>query len=236
VFLKRQQLNLLFRAVQESGFDPRDFEVEHADGWWKLTHCASGDWFAIELESHAPHAGDGSWLVRIERVPHPAKLRVTHQIGDEEPQTTHFDDVEGVLPALDTWLKDSEAEHETPDLWAELGKDEPIAELMEGQENTPFTEQEQERIAAVVAEVLAQAKETYELPEEELWLLEAKLDYLVDAARHTRRIDWLNTAVGAIAGAFAGGVLTPDVVQKVLGALGAGLGPLFGHPVPMLGP
>lgn len=41
-----------------------------------------------------------------------------------------------------------------------------------------------------------------------------------------RRIDLLNTTVGAIAGAFAGGVLTPEVMQKALGTLGVGLGPL----------
>jgi hypothetical protein len=133
-------------------------------------------------------------------------------------------------------LQDIKIDQETPDLWAGLGSKTPITELAEGQENTLFSEQEHERIAAVVTEVLAQARETYELPGGELRLLEAKLDYLVDAAWHTRRIDWLNTAVGAVAGAFAGGVLTPEVVHKVLGALGVGLGSLFGHPLPVLGP
>ena len=112
----------------------------------------------------------------------------------------------------------------------------PMSTLMESQENTPFSPEEQSRIAEVVAQVLKQAGETYRLPDDELHLLETKLDYLVDAAKHSRRIDWLNTAVGAVAGAFAGGVLTPDVVNKVLTALSAGLGPLFGHPLPMLGP
>jgi hypothetical protein len=67
-------------------------------------------------------------------------------------------------------------------------------------------------------------------------LLESKLDYLLEAARHSRRIDWLNLALGAFAGAVLDGILTPDVVQKVLAALGAGLGPLFGHPVHVLAP
>jgi hypothetical protein len=107
--------------------------------------------------------------------------------------------------------------------------------MMEGEDNTPFSEEEQEQIAEAVAEVKEQARKTYALPAEQMRLLEAKLDYLVEAAPHTRRIDWLNMALGAVAGAFPGGVLTPDIVHKVLTALGAGLGLLFGHP-PMLGP
>jgi hypothetical protein len=111
-----------------------------------------------------------------------------------------------------------------------------MATLLEGQDNTPFSQDEQVRIAEVVSQVLKQAKETYGLPQEQMHLLEAKLNYLVEAAPHSRRIDWLNITLSAVGGAFAGGVLTPDVVHKVLTALGAGLGPLFGHPTPLLGP
>jgi hypothetical protein len=212
VLLSKAERNELFAVVQAEGIDPRAFELEHTDGLWKLTHRAWGEWFSITQLRH---------------------VRCT--IGYRE-QLTLLIGAKDVPTALSRWLQGIKVEHEMLDLWETIGKDQPITELMEGQENTPFSEQEQERIAAVVADVLTQARETYELPEEELRLLEAKLDYLVDAARYTRRIDWLNIAVGAVAGAFAGGVLTPDVVHKVLSALGAGLGPLFGHPLPVLGP
>ncbi len=217
----KPQRNALFLAIQDEGFDPGDFYVEHTNDLWKLSHRDWRDWFAVERVSD-PHESIN-------------ELQVTDQIGDAEPQTTRSDGFNAIPSVLNIWLTASKANHETPDLWAELSKA-PITELAEGQENTPFSESEQQRIAETAADVLAQARESYKLPERELRLLEAKLDYLVEAARHTRRIDWLNVAVGAVGGAFAGGVLTPDVVHKVLGALGAGLGPLFGHPVPMLGP
>jgi hypothetical protein len=184
---------------------------------WRLTHRAWGDWFSI-VES----AAEGPGFACV--------------VGDAKPHAGSLSSVHEASEMLGPWLQEIRANHETPDLWAELDKQSSMTELMEGQENTPFSEQERQRIAEAVAEVLRQARETYELPDEQLRLVEAKLDYLVDAARHSRRIDWLNTAVGAIAGAFAGGVLTPEVVQKVLGALGAGLGPLFWHPMPVLGP
>ena len=222
MFLDRSERNALFYAIQEEGLDPRNFDVvTHNETQWKLQYRAWGTSFAVLK----PSGGDS-----------PISHRVFYKVGNDASKLTNHTSFWGVTSALKDWLKGSKADHETPDLWAELSKEPRITELAEGQENTPFSAWEQRQIADVIAGILTQARETYELPDDKLRLLEAKLDYLVDAARHTRRIDWLNTAVGAIAGAFAGGFLTPDVAHKVLGALSAGLGPLFGHPLPLLGP
>jgi hypothetical protein len=217
LLLDKPERNALFLVIQEQGYDPRDFDVEHDAMDWRLTHRAWGDWFSI-VES----AAEG-----------PAYACA---VGDAKSHAGPLSSLREASELLRPWLQEIKTNHETPDLWAELDKQSSMTELMEGRENTLFTEAEQQQIEAAVAEALRQTREAYDLPEEQSRLLEAKLDYIVEAARHTRRIDWLNVAVGAIAGAFAGGVLTPEVVQKVLGALGAGLGPLFGHPVPMLGP
>jgi hypothetical protein len=216
VLLTKTERNALFVVVQDEGFSPRDFDVKHGGLAWMLKHRAWGDWISIFKSPGGP-----------------ASLRM---VGDEEPSESRIGGFQEAPQILRRWLKEIKTNHETPDLWEDLGEGTQIVALMEDQANTPFSKEEQDRIAEVLAEVIRQARETYGLPEDQLRLLEAKLDYLVEAAPHSRRIDWLNTAIGAVAGAFAGGVLTPDVVQKVFCALGAGLGPLFGHPLPGLGP
>jgi hypothetical protein len=216
VLLDKPNRNALFQVITTDGFDPRDFELDHNEAQFILKHRSWGDVFIIH-ES-------------------PGGLRFTYRVGDAKPVSAGLGRPETASPVLDRWLQDIRINQETPDLWDELGKELSMSDLMEGQENRPFSREEQERIATVIEQVKRQATETYSLPEDQLHLLEAKLDYLVEAAPHSRRIDWLNTAVGAVAGAFAGGVLTPDIVHKVLTALNAGLGPLFGHPMPLLGP
>lgn len=122
-------------------------------------------------------------------------------------------------------------------LQREVGRqDPPIADLLEDEDNTPFSETEQDRIAEVLDEVKRQATEAYDLPEQELDALNAKLAYLIEAAKYSRRKEWLIVAVTVISQPIVNGVLTPTIVHKVLDMIAAGLGPLFGHPMPLLGP
>jgi hypothetical protein len=217
VFLEKWQRNAIFEAVTKAELNPRDFALEDDREEARIRVRGSKSIFVIGRDRSASY-------------------RVSKAVG-EGPLVGHgANSWLGVLsPPLSLWLSEVKRDLETPDLWAEIGK-QPLSAMMEGEANTPFSKEEQEQIAAVMAEVKEQARETYALPAEQMRLLEAKLDYLIDAAPHSRRIDWLNTAIGAVVGAAAGGILTPDVVHKVLAALNAGLGPLFGHPMPMLGP
>jgi hypothetical protein len=112
--------------------------------------------------------------------------------------------------------------------------DPPISELLQDRDNSAFSVDEQREISRLIADLKIQAKKTYLLSDQEIGLLEAKLDYLCDAATRTGRVDWLNLTCGAIGGAFAGGVLTPEVVHNVLHALATAVGHLFGVPLPQL--
>jgi hypothetical protein len=115
--------------------------------------------------------------------------------------------------------------------------DQPMFSLSEDAANTPFDETEQTQIAEVVARVLTQAKEEFELPEQELHGLEGTLPYVGEAPRWIRgRVDWINLTVGVFVNKVADGALTEDTMRKVLHALAAGVGPLFGHPMPLLPP
>ena len=86
----------------------------------------------------------------------------------------------------------------------------------------------------MVAEVLAKAKDEFDLGEPQIEVLETKLDLASSRQQATCAFDWLNLAVGVFVDRAATSFSTPEVVHKVLSALDVGLGALFGHP-PMLG-
>jgi hypothetical protein len=207
--------NEVVEAIQQSSFGTAEFSREEGDHAISVRHEPSGSEMVVNF-GEMEWRWSVTWTVGTDPMEH----RMIDRLGD----------------ATREWLTDLKTDLETPDLFAELGREPGITALGEGQENIRFSSQEQTEIANWITDVKQQAKETYELPEEQMQLLEAKLDYLCEAAAHSRRIDWLNLSIGALGGAFAGGVLTPAVVDKVLNALVAGLGPIFGHPVSLLGP
>jgi hypothetical protein len=212
VEISKAQRNEIAEAIQASGFSPADFEPDESDAAISVRHKPTGSELLVNF-------GEMGYL-----------FAVSWTVGDDPMKGRSADELRFVTQ---DWLNDLATYLATPNLWEEIGK-EPLADLIEDQENTRFSTGEQAQIATVVAEVLTNAKTDFGLDEPQIKVLEAKLDYLVEAAGHTRRIDWLNLALGIFADRAASAALTPEVVHKVLGALDVGLGALFGH-APMLG-
>jgi hypothetical protein len=100
--------------------------------------------------------------------------------------------------------------------------------------NTPFTVDEQQQIARQLDEVRAYTRDTYELPGDQMRLLEGRLDYLQEAASRMGRIDWRNAVTGVLLGAVVNAALPSDAVRDALSMLLRSVGHMFGHPVPEL--
>lgn len=213
--ISKKTRNEIVEAIQASTFEPAEFAREEDGDGLSVRHVPSGSEMTV---------GYGV-------VGHP--LVVTWKIG-EEPMKRHY--VDGLDRTTHMWLKDLRDDLETPDLWSEFGQGPRMSALLEDQENTPFSPQERREVADVLTEVKRQAQERYGLPLEQLLAIERKLDYLCEATSRMGRVDWINLAIGTVVGRFADALLTPDVVNSVLHALSTGLGPLFGHPVPLVGP
>jgi hypothetical protein len=212
VEISRVQRNEVAEAIKASDFSSADFETDEGDAAISVRHKPTGSELLLNF-GELGFRFEASWTV-----------------GDDPVKGRSANELRFVTQ---DWLNDLVTYLATPDLWEEIGK-EPLTDLIEGQENTQFSPAEQSQIAAVIAEVLANAKKELGLDDPQFKVLEAKLNYVVEAAGHTRRIDWLNLTLGAFADRTANAVLTPEVMHKVLSALDAALGALFGHP-PMLG-
>lgn len=143
---------------------------------------------------------------------------------------THEDLVERVV----SMASDEAVEGLIEAIGHEAGYSEPpIADLLEDDDNTPFSDAEQQRIVEVLVAV-KQAAEADGLSGDEQGALDAKLAFLIQASKHSRRKEWLIVAVTVISQPIVNGILTPTVVNRVLQALATGLGHMFGHPIPAL--
>ncbi len=205
--------NEIALAIKTSSFSPSDFERDEGDEALSVRHRPTSSELVVNYGS--VHGGS-------------AKFHVSWSVG-EEPIASRETDRPGLT--VQDWLNQLRLDLDTPDLWADIGK-QGMSALMEGDDNTQFSPQEQNEIEAWANDVKQRAQQGA-LSDEHMRLLEAKVDYAVAAAGRTGRLDWLNLTVGAVMGAFAGDVLTPDVARGILQAL-LSLGHLFGHPLPQL--
>jgi hypothetical protein len=217
--LQKWKKNQIVEAIQGVGLEPKEFEFEDSNAGVRLKHKWS--------ESHFIIGGDaGQYVGR-------------YVVGDEPAWPYDVYSWETLMTRVSKWLREVKLDLDTPDLWAELQGE---AELLGGasdqaNENTPFTREEQKDIERRLREVETHVRRTYSLPEPEMEILNAKIDYLVDAAGRLGRIDWRNAFVGAIIGYILTGGLPPESARSIFltfMTLLRAVGHLFGHRLPEL--
>jgi hypothetical protein len=104
-----------------------------------------------------------------------------------------------------------------PDHWAELRRDrKSIAVIQQSDfENTPFTQDEQQQIAAQLQEIKKQIKEQFALSNEQIERVEESLDELVEASKRMGKKDWLIYFLGAITGLIITATVTAGVGEQI---------------------
>lgn len=211
------QKNDVFTQVQGAGMDPREFKWDSTADSDRLEHMPSAYWFAFR------QSGGEHFFYFM-----PA--------SDAEEGTGRTYGWPAVLATVRNWLGYLERELEAPDLWAEIQREQDVL----GQfapaavENTPFTPEEQEQIARVLTEVKLYVQQTQDLPEAQLREIEARLDYLVEAATRLPRLDWRNVLLGALLGPVVQASLPVGAVRDALAMIVRGVGQLFGTDLPGL--
>jgi len=143
-----------------------------------------------------------------------------------------------VMQRMSGWLAYVKIDLDTRDLWAELERDGRLllgATSDDVTDNTPFTADEQNEIAARLQELAEDARRTYSLSAAQMRTLEAKVDYLVKATHRLGRKDWFNICAGTILGYILIGSLPPEAARGMFLGLLRVIGHLCGLPdLPML--
>ncbi len=210
--LQKWQKNQIFETIQSAGLDPREFDLEDADAEVRIKHKWS--------ESHFVVGGNaGHYIGR-------------YAAGDATAWPYDSYSWQNLMTRISRWLEDVKRDLETPDLWAELQRE---AELLgdasnEVTNNTPFTPDEQKEIVERLREMAGYVRHTYSLSEEQMRVLGAKIDYLIDAAGRLGRTDWRGMLVGVILTFFLASAFPPESVRKFLLTILRALGRLYGLP------
>lgn len=216
--LTKVQRNRLIAAMGTFKLPPEDFDWEFGDDEGTLRYRPTGAYFAYGGDGDHYHvryfSGDGPVVERKDM--------------SEEYLFTH----------VGLWLFETRADAETPDLWAQILRGRELLATVsgEGGENTPFTPPELEQIADQMEQLRDYVTQTYSLTEAQIRLLERRVDYLVEAASHVRRKDWLLMMEGLILDLVIGAVLPPEAARHILLLLLEGIAHILGGgPLGLLG-
>jgi hypothetical protein len=211
VGLGKETQYLLVKAAEESGFDPHEFDWDDGADESRISHLRSQAYFVVG-------GSPGQYTVR--------RLAGDHPVEERDGLSWYR-----TLEQFKLWLGEVKRDIEIPDLWAELKREKALlrAGAEEALDNTPFTPAEREEIAGRLRELGEYAKSTYSLSPPQMKAVDAKLDYLIEAAESQGRRDWLILFYGVVFGWILSAALPPEAGRDILVMFLNSLGGLFGN-------
>ena len=215
--LNKWKRNQIVEAIQTVGLDPRHFDLEDDGSQARIKHKWSPSCFTIR--SNGVH------------------YDVSYVVGDGMEWPASAYSWQTIPTRICSWLEEVKRDLATPDLWAELQREARLLGTVSDDvtENTPFTLDEQSEIAARLQALTEHARHTYSLSATQMQAVDAKLDYLVNAARRLGRKDWLNVWAGAILSLILTASVPPEAARDMFLGLVRVIGHLWGVPdLPML--
>ena len=217
-WLNKLSKNEIFKAIQAVGLHPADFDLQDDAAEVRLKHKRSASCFTIRSEG--------------------LKFVGRSVAGDFWDMPFEVYSLESVIQRISSWLDYVKLDLNTQDLWAELHRDDQLlfsATSDDVTENSRFTPDEQNEIGTRLQILAEDARRTYSLSAAQVRVLDAKLDYLVNAARRLGRKDWLHVCAGVILTLIIGAVLPQSAPRDMFLGLLRAIGHLYGLPdLPML--
>jgi hypothetical protein len=213
VTLMQQQRNRIFKLIEYSGLDPRDFRLEQVkvqnDQFPQVTHVSTGAYFLFGLNDQL-ETDTSEWAPG-------------HNTVEDEAVAATWDDRE---TQLNQWLGNVKREYYEPDLWqqsvAAFGGESP-------DDNMLFSPDERAEISEQLRKILDYIVEQRELgaPERERLEISFVLP-LEDASGKLTRGQFRLILVGALINAGVQIGLRSEGLQDLMGFAYQALGHLFG--------
>jgi hypothetical protein len=213
--LQKWQRNDIFTSIHDVGLDPKEFDLENNDAEVCIKHRWSTSYLTI--------------------VPDPSHYVGSCVVGDGLDWPVDVYSWQSLIERISRWLRDVKRDLETPDLWAELQRDAQLLFGAPSDDNTPFSPDELNEIAARLQALAEHARRTYSFSAAQMRALDTKVEYLVHAARRLGRKDWLNVCAGAFLGYILVASLPPEAARGMFLGLLRAVGHLYGlQDLPML--
>jgi len=146
------------------------------------------------------------------------KYAATYSPGRSERRTFIVaDDWPGQLRNVEAWALNLRRELEEPDLWATISQEKRLAEgASEASGNSPFSLEEQQRLAQDVKEIREFIARTFSLNQEQAKFVDDRLNYLTESAERLGRKDWINLALSVLMTIIIGLAMPPDASRELL--------------------
>lgn len=125
-----------------------------------------------------------------------------------------------VLVRVDQWLSNIKREEDVTDPWAAFAESVEPFDLGGGEDdNSPFSEAEQDEIGRRLADIKAFLLDQGAVADADRHEVMERLNRIEDAARRLGRLDWRSFAIGALVELALIGYVTPEGVRSVVNML-----------------
>lgn len=220
--LTRTQKNAVLGLIRDIGLDPAEFvwDEDYSD---VVQVSLRQQRPTVEILSHGP---TNYWFKF--GIDERGSLWSVFYPGSEGPKDrAHSGSWEQVRNRARQSLEQVREEYEAPDMWAALEEQHGL--LTGGAvENSAFNQDERGQIEAHLTEAKAYARANLELEPSQLDRIEATLDYLIEVAPRSRRIEWRNIVVGSLVAQVIEAAIPVAAIQNLWAFLFHGLAGLFG--------
>lgn len=219
--------NALFNLLLESGLDPQMFayvdrKIEGYDAF-KIRVKGSRLYFTLISSRESPQGQ------RVFDCEYSEYIRDEPRPYIEEPSTHYWnwDDFASAEKSFKEWIESSargylddkaeEAEDKRlPDLWAELKLPSHSATDALDLPNTPFSPEEQARVAHTLNGFVEAVKAQEILLAEQLAMLQGRVQHLIEASKKFGRKDWLLLATGSLLGCILQLGITAQTANQLI--------------------
>ncbi len=118
---------------------------------------------------------------------------------------------------VEQWAYFLSREITAPDLWAEMEKYKTSISLTPAEQivNEPIPANEVEKISEQLSSLADKIEEGFELTNEQNQFVRSKLNYLAEAAKRQRSMDWAHNLIGVSVTIMMGLALAPDEAKEI---------------------
>ncbi|HBB96526.1 MAG TPA: hypothetical protein DC054_14155 [Blastocatellia bacterium] len=203
--LLRSQKNEVFRLLDDAGIDLRRFtwnQIYSPDNASRLvSRLEYPDSFFFLFD----RGGDNSYYGGFSPAEYERAVGVTAGTWPK------------LLDAVQRWAVCLKRELEEPDLWATISEEKKLAEgASEGNDNSPLSPNEQQRLAQNIDEIKEFLAHTFALNQEQAKLVNDRFRYLTEASARMGRKDWINLSLSVLMTIIIGLAMPPEASRELL--------------------
>jgi len=219
-YLLPSQANQLLEGLESEKWNPADFKWDETPSTnyshetaSRIVHLSSGYYFIFD---NVGNAFLSEWSPGRET----AITKIQSAAWDQ--QLKHFKE----------WLSYLRREVESPDLWSAISHETEIIEAAASDEsNAPFSREEKEYVLAGLSEIKQYLLTAHKLDPE---LVEARLNYLIEAAERVGKKDWINLLLSVLVGIVIQAAMPPEAIRELFRFVGAVLSQILKHQLLLL--